>query len=505
MFCALTYLANNNREKMKNLKSKVLAIVFNVVLFLNTPAISSLPDFTILAEEYSSSVVNVSVVRKQKEKETSNKMRQIPPSSPFDYFNDERLKDFFRNQPQKRAPQKTAGSGFIISNDGYIVTNNHVVEDAATIKITLSNDKVYDAEVVGLDPRMDLALLKIDSKEKFPFITFGNSKESRVGEWVVAIGNPFGLGGTVTAGIISALGRNIGSGPYDKFIQTDAPINKGNSGGPLFNMSGEVIGVNTMIYSQTGGSVGIGFSIPSELVMPVIEQLKDYGETRRGWLGVMIQNVTEESAKDMDLEEARGALIAKVADNGPAEKAGIEENDVIISYNGEDIKDVRDLTTKVANTDIGKNVKIQAIRFGKIIDLKVKIGRLEGNEDTLKSKPSGEIKEILGLGLGDLTDDFRRENQVPGPIKGVAVIEVNEESEAFSKKITKGSVIVSLTHKRVSGNMTLQSTVKAKDSNQVHALLIERKRAGDEKIYIKVWRPELRLVSVVALSFSTED
>ena len=219
----------------------------------------------------------------------------------------------------------------------------------------------------------------------------------------------------------------------------------------------------------------------------------------------MIQNVTEESAKDMDLEEARGALIAKVADNGPAEKAGIEENDVIISYNGEDIKDVRDLTTKVANTDIGKNVKIQAIRFGKIIDLKVKIGRLEGNEDSLKSKPSGEIKEILGLGLGDLTDDFRRENQVPGTIKGVAVIEVNEESEAFSKKITKGSVIVSLTHKRGSGNMTLQSTVKAKDSNQVHALLIERKRAGDEKIYIKVWRPELRLVSVVALSFSTED
>ena len=270
------------------------------------------------------------------------------------------------------------------------------------------------------------------------------------------------------------------------------------------DLRGDVIGVNTMIYSQTGGSVGIGFSIPSELVMPVIEQLKDYGETRRGWLGVMIQNVTEESAKDMDLEEARGALIAKVADNGPAEKAGIEENDVIISYNGEDIKDVRDLTTKVANTDIGKNVKIQAIRFGKIIDLKVKIGRLEGNEDSLKSKPSGEIKEILGLGLGDLTDDFKRENRIPQSLKGVAVLEVDEESEAFSKKITKGSVIVSLTHQRISGNVTLQSTVKAKDSNQVYELLMERKKAGDERILLRVWRPELGLVSLVALSFDLE-
>ena len=209
----------------------------------------------------------------------------------------------FPQQPRKRAPQRTGGSGFIISSDGFIVTNNHVVEDADTIKVTLSNDEVYDAEVIGLDPRMDLALLKIDSKQEFPFVKFGNSKESRVGEWVVAIGNPFGLGGTVTAGIISALGRDIRSGPYDRFIQTDAPINKGNSGGPLFNMDGEVIGVNTMIYSQSGGSVGIGFSIPSELVVPVIEQLKDYGETRRGWLGVMIQNVTEELAKDMDLEE----------------------------------------------------------------------------------------------------------------------------------------------------------------------------------------------------------
>jgi len=349
---------------------------------------------------------------------------------------------------------------------------------------------------------MDLALLKINPEEDLPYVSFGDSENSKVGEWVVAIGNPFGLGGTVTAGIISALGRNIGSGPYDHFIQTDAPINKGNSGGPLFNMDGEVIGVNTMIYSQTGGSVGIGFSIPSDLVKPVIDQLKKYGETRRGWLGVMIQNVTEELAKDMDLDEAKGALVQQVVKDGPAYKAGIEEGDVIIGYNKEEINDMRDLTTKVANTDIGKKIKIKLIRFGKEVELKVKIGRLEGNENKINEEASNIIDKILGLGLGDLTESFRRENQIPSSIKGVAVITVDEESEAFSKKITNGSVIISLTHQRVSGNITLQSTVKAQSSEQVYDLLKERQKEGDEKILLRVWRPELRLVSLVSLSFN---
>ena len=488
---------------MMKLTLKYIVLSFLSVTFLNPYVNSSLPDFTSLAEEYSSSVVNVSVVRKQKEKESqSGQMRQSPPASPFDFFNDERFRDFFRNQPQKRKPQRTAGSGFIISDDGYIVTNNHVVEEAETIKITLSNDEVYSAEVIGLDPRMDLALLKINPEIDLPYVSFGDSENSKVGEWVVAIGNPFGLGGTVTAGIISALGRNIGSGPYDHFIQTDAPINKGNSGGPLFNMNGEVIGVNTMIYSQTGGSVGIGFSIPSDLVKPVIDQLKKYGETRRGWLGVMIQNVTEELAKDMDLDEARGALVQQVVKDGPADKAGIEEGDVIVGYNKEEIKDMRDLTTKVANTDIGKKIKIKLIRFGKEVELKVKIGRLEGNENKINEETFKNIDKVLGLGLGDLTENFRRENQIPPTIKGVAVITVDEESEAFSKKITNGSVIISLTHQRVSGNVTLQSTVKAQNSEQVYNLLKERQKEGDDRILLRVWRPELRLVSLVALSFN---
>ena len=448
--------------------------------------------------------MNVSVVRKQKETK-SGEMRQSPPGSPFDFFNDERFRDFFRNQPQRKMPQRTAGSGFIISKDGFIVTNNHVVEEAEIVKITLSNDEVYEAEIIGLDPRMDLALLKIDLDKDLPFVSFGKSENSKVGEWVVAIGNPFGLGGTVTAGIISALGRNIGSGPYDQFIQTDAPINKGNSGGPLFNMKGEVIGVNTMIYSQTGGSVGIGFSIPSSLVKPVIDQLKEYGETRRGWLGVMIQNVNEELAKDMDLDEAKGALVQQVVKDGPADKGGIKEGDVIIGYNKEDINDMRDLTTKVANTDIGKRIKIRLIRFGKEIELKVKIGRLEGNENKVNEEIIDDVEKILGLGLGDLSENFRRENQIPPSIKGVAVITVDEDSEAFSKKIAKGSVIISLTHQRVSGNVTLQSTVKAESYQQVYDLLNQRKKEGDERILLRVWRPELRLVSLVALSFSQKN
>ena len=489
---------------MLKITFKYFLLSFFAIFLINTSVNSSLPDFTILAEEYSSSVVNVSVVRKQKETK-SGEMRQSPPGSPFDFFNDERFRDFFRNQPQRKMPQRTAGSGFIISKDGFIVTNNHVVEEAEIVKITLSNDEVYEAEIIGLDPRMDLALLKIDLDKDLPFVSFGKSENSKVGEWVVAIGNPFGLGGTVTAGIISALGRNIGSGPYDQFIQTDAPINKGNSGGPLFNMKGEVIGVNTMIYSQTGGSVGIGFSIPSSLVKPVIDQLKEYGETRRGWLGVMIQNVNEELAKDMDLDEAKGALVQQVVKDGPADKGGIKEGDVIIGYNKEDINDMRDLTTKVANTDIGKRIKIRLIRFGKEIELKVKIGRLEGNENKVNEEIIDDVEKILGLGLGDLSENFRRENQIPPSIKGVAVITVDEDSEAFSKKIAKGSVIISLTHQRVSGNVTLQSTVKAESYQQVYDLLNQRKKEGDERILLRVWRPELRLVSLVALSFSQNN
>ena len=476
------------------LVSKILffLIVINFSFVHSKPVPDSFAD---LADKLMPSVVNISTT--QTVRTTTNQFPfQFPPGSPFG----EMFKDFERPTERKAS---SLGSGFIIDTKGTVVTNNHVISGADDILVRVG-DKEYKAKVVGADPYMDIAVLKMETRDQFKPVSFGDSDKARVGDWAVAIGNPFGLGGTVTAGIISALGRNIGSGPYDQFIQTDAPINKGNSGGPLFNMDGEVIGVNTMIYSQTGGSVGIGFSIPSDLVKPVIDQLKKYGETRRGWLGVMIQNVTEELAKDMDLDEAKGALVQQVVKDGPADKAGIEEGDVIIGYNKEDINDMRDLTTKVANTDIGKKVKIKLIRFGKEVELKVKIGRLEGNENKVNEESSGDIDKILGLGLGDLTENFRRENQIPQSIKGVAVITVDEDSEAFSKKITSGSVIISLTHQRISGNITLQSTVKAQSSEQVYNLLTERQKEGDERILLRVWRPELRLVYLVALSFSQE-
>ena len=320
------------------------------LFFVSGPVYSiELPDFTELAEEYSPSVVNILSEKEFKEEDDEDESREAPP-----FFFDDPFRDFFERRPNRknRRPQRSGGSGFIISSDGYIVTNNHVVEGATTVKVTLNNDETFVANVIGLDSRMDLALLKIEADKDLPFITFGDSKKSKVGEWVIAIGNPLGLGGSVTAGIISAVGRDIRSGPYDSFIQTDAPINKGNSGGPLINLDGEVIGVNTMIFSQTGGSIGIGFSIPSELVEPVISQLKEYGETRRGWLGVVIQDVTEDVAKDMDLKEERGALVQDVVKGGPADKAGIETGDVIIKFGGKDINKMRELTTNVANTDI---------------------------------------------------------------------------------------------------------------------------------------------------------
>ncbi len=480
-----------------------LDFFFGLFLISSSRAVE-LPDFTELAEKYSPSVVNI--LSEKEYKEDDKKENEKRDNSPF--FFDDPFRDFFerRPNPKNKRPQRSGGSGFIISKDGYIVTNNHVVEGATTVKVTLTNDETFVAEVVGLDSRMDLALLKIDAKKDLPFITFGDSKSSKVGEWVIAIGNPLGLGGSVTAGIISAVGRDIRSGPYDSFIQTDAPINKGNSGGPLINLNGEVIGVNTMIFSQTGGSIGIGFSIPSDLAEPVINQLKEFGETRRGWLGVVIQDVTEEVAKDMDLKEEKGALVQDVVKGGPADKAGIETGDVIIKFGKTDINKMRDLTTNVANTEIGKKVKVELIRLGKKKTLSVKLGRLEGNEESLiTGQTESKSKKIMGIGFVELTPEIRRRESIPSNIIGVAVVDVDEDSEAYSKKITDGSVLMSITYQKVSGNLTYQSTVKVTSPDQAYKLLNERKEAGDERILLRVWRPEYRVSSLVALSFDDKS
>ena len=300
-------------------------------------------------------------------------MPEFPPGSPFEEF----FKDFMEREPSRR-PSQSLGSGFIISDDGLIVTNNHVIEGAEEITVYLPDDREFLAKIIGKDIKTDIAVLKVDpGDEKLPFVEFGDSEILRVGDWVLAVGNPFGLGGSVTAGIVSARGREIGQGQYDDFIQTDASINRGNSGGPLFNMNGKVIGINTAIFSQSGGSVGIGFAISSNLALSVVNQLKEFGRTRRGWLGVYIQEVTDEIANSLDFSESRGALVSSVKEGSPAEKAKILAGDIVLSFDGKAIGKMRELPRIVAETKVGSIVNVEIWREGRKIDLTVVLGELE--------------------------------------------------------------------------------------------------------------------------------
>ena len=324
------------------------------------------------------SVVNISTT--QTVTTTSNQFPfQFPPGSPFE----EMFKDFQRPTERKAS---SLGSGFIIKEDGTIITNNHVIDGADDILIKV-NLKEYKAKVIGADPYMDIAVLKIETKDKFSPVKFGDSDKARVGDWVVAIGNPFGLGGTVTSGIVSARNRDIGMTRYDDFIQTDASINQGNSGGPLFNLKGEVVGINTAIIAPgQSGSIGIGFAIPSNAASKVINQLVNYGETRRGWLGVRIQEVTKEIAEALGLKKAEGALVASVGEKSPADKAGIEAGDIILEFDGKKIDTMRTLPKVVANTKVGKNVILKIWRNKKLISKNLKLGRLESSEEFKEKK-----------------------------------------------------------------------------------------------------------------------
>ena len=343
---------------------------------------------------------------------------------PFEDF----FRDFFdRNQPEG-SPRRRAtslGSGFIIDPRGFVVTNNHVIADADEINVILSDDTRHEATVIGRDPKTDLALLKIEPGRELPAVAWGDSRQSRVGEWVVAIGNPFGLGGSVTAGIISARQRNINAGPYDSFLQTDASINRGNSGGPLFNMDGEVIGVNTAIFSPSGGSVGIGFSIPSEIANRVINQLRDFGHTKRGWLGVRIQSVTDEIAESLGLDEAAGALVASVSPEGPADLGELEAGDVVLSFDGQPIEEMRDLPRIVADTDIGRSVPVEVWRRGEVQVLSVEVGELDEELPVLASATTGlgedeaEVGSVdaLGLELSSITTASRTDFELAEDIR----------------------------------------------------------------------------------------
>src|SRR5215467_1717623 len=349
------------------------AAVMAAVALVVPPAQARGPDnIADVAEKVINAVVNISTSQSVEGRNSATPQPLLPPGSPFEEFFDEFFKnrrggqqgDNNQNRPNGPRRVNSLGSGFIIDPSGVVVTNNHVVSDADEVTVILNDGTRLKAEILGRDTKVDLALLRVKPEKPLVSVQFGDSERLRLGEWVIAIGNPFSLGGTVTAGIVSARNRDINSGPYDNYIQTDAAINRGNSGGPLFNLEGEVIGVNTAIISPSGGSIGIGFAVPSKTALAVIDQLKNFGETRRGWLGVRIQQVTDEIAESLGIKPARGALVAGVDEKGPAKPAGIEPGDVIVKFDGQDIKEMRDLPRVVADTPVGKDVQVQIIRKG---------------------------------------------------------------------------------------------------------------------------------------------
>ncbi|MDB5491242.1 MAG: protease Do family protein [Micavibrio sp.] len=418
-------------------------------------------------------------------------MPHFPPGSPFeDFFNE------FMNKhggDAQVSPATSLGSGFIIDADkGYIVTNAHVVQDAEKVRVTLHDDTTLPAEIIGKDEKVDLALLKVDvSKHKLTAVHFGDSAPLRVGDWVMAIGNPFGLGGTVTAGIISAQARDIQAGQYDDFIQTDASINKGNSGGPMFDMSGNVIGINTAIYSPSGGSVGIGFAVPSNLAKPVIDQLIKYGHTRRGWMGVRIQTVTEDIAESLGLPMHNGALVASITPGGPAEKAGLKAGDVILNFDGKDVTQMRSLPRIVAETEIGKAAPIVYWRDSKKMNGTVTIGELEKAEkdgllkdaateqDAGPQQVQGTPIPSVGLSLRGVTETDRSAYNIPGEVQGVVVSAVAPGKDASDKGMQIGDVIVEINQQPAKDAKTAIGIIDAAAKAGKASILLLVNREGD--------------------------
>ncbi len=461
----------------------LLALVLIIASSWTGPASArKAPDsFADLAEKLSPAVVNISTKQLVKSPHL-NEMPQFPPGSPFEDL----FRDFFdQQQGQQRSRRVTSlGSGFIIDAAGIIVTNNHVIAQADEITVNLSDGSQLAAELVGRDPKTDLAVLKVETDKRLPFVNFGTSDNIRVGDWVLAIGNPFGLGGSVSAGIISAENRNINSGPYDSFLQTDAAINRGNSGGPLFNLDGEVVGVNTAIISPSGGSIGIGFAIPSNIAANVVTQLREFGETRRGWLGVRIQSVTDELAESFGLDKARGALVAEVTDGGPAKQAGIRVGDVILSFNDEDVPEMRELPRIVAGTEVGKEVEVVVWRDGEKKEFDVTLGRLEDFEraEGVAADPSddqGSAIAELGLTLLPLNDIVREQFGIAENIEGVAVIDVEPASAAAEKGIRPGDVIVEVAQQEVRSPGEIAKKVEEIRKSDKKSVLLLLNRGGD--------------------------
>jgi len=504
VFSRFSNLASNPARRGAAIGLAALLIVASAVLASAPAAARPAPDgFADLAEKLLPSVVNISTTQTVKSESGREhpgpEIPQFPPGSPFEQF----FRDFFdhgmpKNGRPEAQPRKATslGSGFIIDPSGYVVTNNHVIADADEITVILHDDTNLKAELVGRDTKTDIALLKVKTDKPLTAVTWGDSDASRVGDWVLAIGNPFGLGGSVTAGILSARQRDINSGPYDDFLQTDASINRGNSGGPMFNMDGQVIGINTAIYSPSGGSIGIGFAIPSALAKEVVEELK--GETdhtvHRGWLGVRIQAVTDEIAESLGLDKAHGALIASVSENGPAQAAGIQAGDVVVSFDGKPVEDMRRLPRLVAETPVDKTVPVTVWRKREETTLQVKIGRLEESDQQQANAQepakkggtdqSGIIK-TLGLTLSSITPELKEKYSLADDSKGVVVVEVAKDSPAAAKGVRPGDMIMEAAQEEV------------KSPGEISSRIDEAKKSGRKSILLLVERQgDLRFVAL---------
>jgi serine protease Do len=458
-----------------------LLITFSFSIKSNSKTVPA--SFADLAERLMPSVVNISTTTTVITNTNPFPGFKFPPGSPFE----DMFKEF--GTPQKRQ-SSALGSGFIIDEKGIVITNNHVIQDAEDIVVRVDGDKEYKATIIGQDPLSDIAVLKIESKEKFTPVKFGNSDKARIGDWVIAIGNPFGLGGTVTSGIISARNRSIGLSRYEDYIQTDASINSGNSGGPLFNMNGDVIGINTAILGQSG-SIGIGFSIPSNSAEKVIDQLIEFGETKRGWLGVRIQVVTKEIADVEKLDKPRGALVASVAKKSPSDKAGIKSGDIILEFNGTKINEMKELPMIVAQTKVGKTVDVKIWRNKKEITKKIKLGRLETSEDFNEKKKKTETKKLENLEIKSLKITVRllnkkdiEERKLPNQTTGLVITKIDENSPVNYLKI--GDIIVEAQKKKIKSKNDLEKIVEAALKSSQKTILIVIYNNQNQKRYIGV-------------------
>jgi serine protease Do len=457
----------------------VLGLVAAVALALPGPAVArGAPEsFADLAEKLLPAVVNIASTA-----EVDGQSLTGDPQL------DEFFKEFFdQNRPEGPQRETSLGSGFVIDPEGYIVTNNHVIQDATEVTVRLQDGTELAAEVIGSDDKTDLALIKVDPPAPLAFVSWGDSDAVRIGDWVIAIGNPFGLGGSVTAGIVSARQRDINAGPYDDFIQTDASINRGNSGGPMFDMDGGVIGVNTAIFSPSGGSIGIGFAIPSNQARVVIDQLREFGYTRRGWIGVRIQSVDAELAEGRGLEVPTGALVANVSPGGPAEAAGIIAGDVILDFDGKPVHDMRQLPRIVAETPIGKTVEVLVWRDRKEVRLNLEVGELDEQQEAAATAPDqptmpeqGEVP-LIGVSVATLTPEIRQAFDIGEEITGVVITEVAADSAAAEKGLQPGDIIIDVDQKPVASPDDVEARVQeARDNGQrVVTLLIERR--GDAR------------------------